>query len=210
MPSTRTGSRMNDANHKEERAIAVQLVKQVREGSPSAEADMVQRYSRGLRFLLRRKTRDTEQAEDFLQETWGIALARIRERGLDDPGRLAGFLCGIANRLVMAERRREQRQQTYANSELVALVPDASSGPFGSVSRAELCRYVRTLLDQLSQPRDREILNRFYVLEEDKAQICADLDVDGAHFNRVLYRARQRLKAAALASERRSQFKVVN
>jgi RNA polymerase sigma-70 factor (ECF subfamily) len=170
---------------------------------------MIQRYSRGLRYLLRRKTRDVELAEDFLQETWAIALVKIRGDGLDNPGRLAGYLCGIANNLALGELRRVNRQRTSINSEIVDLIPDESSNPFRHVSRAEVCKLVHGLLDDLRKERDREILKRFYVWEEDKQSICNGLGVDSVHFNRVLYRARQRLKSSIEASERRSQFKVV-
>ena len=200
---------MNDAAHIEERQAATALVKLVMEGDRGAEAAMIQRYSRGLRFLLRRKTRDPELAEDFLQETWAIALVKIRDDGLDNPGRLAGYLCGIANNLALGELRRVNRQRTSINSEIVDLIPDESSNPFRHVSRAEVCKLVHGLLDDLRKERDREILKRFYVWEEDKQSICNGLGVDSVHFNRVLYRARQRLKSSIEASERRSQFKVV-
>lgn len=200
---------MNDAAHIEERQAATELVKLVKRGDRGAEAAMIQRYSRGLRFLLRRKTRDPELAEDFLQETWAIALVKIRGDGLDNPGRLAGYLCGIANNLALGELRRVNRQRTSINSEIVDLIPDESSNPFRHVSRAEVCKLVHGLLDDLRKERDREILKRFYVWEEDKQSICNGLGVDSVHFNRVLYRARQRLKSSIEASERRSQFKVV-
>jgi RNA polymerase sigma-70 factor (ECF subfamily) len=183
---------MNDADHIEERQAATALVKLVKNGDRGAEAEMVERYSRGLRYLLRRKTRDVELAEDFLQETWAIALVKIRGNGLDNPGRLAGYLCGIANNLALGEIRRVSRQRTSVNSEI-----------------AEVCKLVHGFLDDLKKDRDREILKRFYVREEDKESICRRLDVDGVHFNRVLYRARQRLKVAIEASDRRSHFQVV-
>ena len=201
---------MNDATHNEERQVASNLVIRVQKGDRAAETEMVERYSRGLRFLLRRKTRDSNLAEDFLQETWAIALVKIRENGLDNPERLAGYLCGIANNLALGERRRVNRQRTSVNSEIVALIPDESSNPFRQVSRAELCKQVRGLLENLTKERDREILERFYVREEDKESICKHLDVDGIHFNRVLYRARQRLKSVIEAADRRSHFRVVS
>ena len=200
---------MNDIDHNEENKVASQLVNRVQNGDQAAETEMVERYSRGLRFLLRRKTRDTQLSEDFLQETWAIALVKLRRNGLDNPGRLAGYLCGIANNLALGERRRVNRQHTSVNSEIIALIPDDSSNPFRHVSRAELCNQVQGLLDDLKKERDREILRRFYVREEDKDSICKRLGIDGLHFNRVLYRARQRLKSAIEAKDRRKHFRVV-
>jgi RNA polymerase sigma-70 factor (ECF subfamily) len=201
---------MNDNEHNQERQVASQLVTRVRDGDRAAETEMVERYSRGLRYLLRRKTRDTNLTEDFLQETWAIALVKIRDNGLDKPGRLAGYLCGIANNLALSEKRRVNRQRTAVNSEIVALIPDESSNPYRHASRAEVCNQVRDLLNDLNTERDREILKRFYVREEDKESICKRLDIDGVHFNRVLYRARQRLKSIIEAADRRSHFRVVS
>jgi RNA polymerase sigma-70 factor (ECF subfamily) len=52
-------------------------------------------------------------------------------------------------------------------------------------------------------------LKRFYVQDEDKASICSYLGVDSTHFNRVLFRARQRLKSALEVADRRSRMRVV-
>jgi RNA polymerase sigma-70 factor (ECF subfamily) len=47
---------------------------------------------------------------------------------------------------------------------------------------------------ELGSDRDRQLLFRFYVGEEDKDRLCRDLDLSSLHFNRVLFRARQRYK----------------
>jgi len=200
---------MTDSSHSSEREIATQLVQRIKNGDHVAEAEMIARYSRGLRFLLRRRTRDGELSEDFLQETWAIALVKLRDGGIDQPGRLAGYLCGIANHLAAGETRRVKRQRTAVNSDIVELIPDDKSNPYRHTSRAEVCQQVRNLLNDLHKQRDREILERFYVREEDKDSICNDLDVDSQHFNRVLFRARQRLKAALEISYRRSHIRAV-
>ena len=69
---------------------------------------------------------------------------------------------------------------------------------------------MRALLNELGQPRDREILQRFYVQEEDKERICNDLHLDGAHFNRVLFRARERFRELVMRHEMRQRLSVVN
>ena len=200
---------MDDPSRKQEREIAASLVNRVKNGDRRAEAEMVERYNRGLRFLLRRKSRDPHQAEDYLQETWAVALEKIRGDGIADPERLAGYLCGIAKNLVRSDVRRIIRQRTSANSEIVDLIADESPSPFRQASRAEVCGHVRALLDDLGRQRDREILNRFYVQEEDKESICRSLKVDSTHFNRVLFRARQRFKDVVMRADLRSRMQVV-
>lgn len=201
---------MAETPHLEERSAAIALVRRTREGDPHAAAEIVEKYSRGLRFLLRRKTHDHQLVEDYLQETWAVALSKIRRDGLEEPDRLAGYLCGIANNVARSDARRVNRQRTTVDSEIVDLIPDETSNPFRQLSRAEVAGQVRGLLAELSQQRDREILHSFYVREEDKDSICARLGIDGTHFNRVLHRARQRLKDVALRQAARGRLQVVD
>ena len=42
--------------------------------------------------------------------------------------------------------------------------------------------------------RDREIIKRFYLDEEDKAEICRSMGLSPLHFDRVMFRARQRVR----------------
>ncbi len=53
---------------------------------------------------------------------------------------------------------------------------------------------VRQVIGELKTERDRQLLLRFYLAEDDKEQICSDLGLSSLHFNRVLFRARQRFK----------------
>lgn len=193
-----------------ERQVAAALAARVAAGDARAESELIERYSRGLRFLLRRKTRDTELAEDLLQDTWAVALKKMRKKVLDEPERLSGFLSGIARHLALNELRKAGRQRTSVSTDIVNLIPDESSNPMRQASRAEVCRHVHVLLDELKQERDRQILERFYVKEQEKEEICEKIGVDGSHFNRVLYRARQRLRDLLLREAARGQLRVVN
>jgi RNA polymerase sigma-70 factor (ECF subfamily) len=53
---------------------------------------------------------------------------------------------------------------------------------------------VRKVLGELKSERDRQVLFRFYVAEEEKEKICASLGLTSLHFNRVLFRARERFR----------------
>ena len=201
---------MIDTDYEEERQAAAQLADRVRRGDAGAEAELVERYSRGLRYLLLRQARDAELAEDLLQETWIVALERLRNDPLEDPCRLAGFLCGVAKHLVLNEKRKAARRNTNPSSDFIDLIPDDQPSPVRQASRAEICGHVRGLLGELKQDRDRQILHLFYVREQDKETICRKLKVDASHFNRVLYRARQRLREVVLKDGARDRIRVVS
>jgi RNA polymerase sigma-70 factor (ECF subfamily) len=53
--------------------------------------------------------------------------------------------------------------------------------------------------------RDRDLLVRFYLNDESKEDICASLDLTDEHFNRVLFRARNRFRELL---ERRGYLKL--
>src|SRR5262249_51973396 len=99
-----TSAMSTDARHEpDEAAVATDLVRRIAAGDTAAEGDLVQRYSRGLGYLLRRLGATPELADDLHQETFRIVLERLRKRGLDDPAGLAGFLRGTARNLMIAE-----------------------------------------------------------------------------------------------------------
>ena len=53
---------------------------------------------------------------------------------------------------------------------------------------------MKRVLSEMPSDRDRQILFRFYIAEDEKDSICRDLDLTSLHFNRVLFRARERYR----------------
>ena len=178
----------------DEAEIASDLVRRIAAGDASAEEELVQRYSRGLLYLLRHLGAPPELADDLNQETFRIVLERLRRRELDDPSGLAGFLRATARNLRIAEVRKTARRRTDADDEKLEQVVHPAPGQLSSVLHDEEAGIVRQLIQELPANRDRQLLLRFYVAEEEKESICADLGLDSLHFNRVLFRARQRFK----------------
>jgi RNA polymerase sigma-70 factor (ECF subfamily) len=183
-----------DSPERTEAEAATDLVRRIHAGDAVAETELVERYSRGLLYMLRRTAGDPGLAEDLHQETFQIVLERLRQRGLEEPERLAGFLHRTAKNLFIAGYRKGARRKTGGEVEGMEAVPDPASGPLQETLRAEEARLVRRLIGELDTDRDRQLLYRFYIAEEDKESICDDLGLSSLHFNRVLFRARQRFK----------------
>jgi RNA polymerase sigma-70 factor (ECF subfamily) len=177
-----------------EAEIAAGLVGRVQRGDTRAEAEMVERYSRGLLFFLRRTTHDATLSEDLHQETFRIALERLRRDGLDDPEKLSGFLLRTARNLFLGHYRKRTRRNEIQEPEDAPEPSAAGPGQLDLLLRQEQTAAVQRLIRELPTDRDRQILLRFYVAEEEKDDICADLGLSSLHFNRVLFRARQRFK----------------
>jgi RNA polymerase sigma-70 factor (ECF subfamily) len=181
-------------DHALEAQLSADFVKRIGQGDRSAEEEFVRRYQRGLIYLLRRRTGDQQLALDLAQETFRIAIEKLRRSPIDQVERVAGFLRGTALNLMSAEVRKHTRRATTADSDVVDTIADDVPGPFEHVSSEQVQRVVRKLLDELPVQRDREILIRTYLEDQDKGLICEALGVDSAHYNRVLFRAKQRFR----------------
>jgi RNA polymerase sigma-70 factor, ECF subfamily len=167
------------------------LVDRIRGGDMAAESELVSRYARGLRMIVSRGTRDRSIVDDVCQETFRIALEKIRRGDVRDPKRLSGFMCALARNVTIDHFRRSRRADAVS-------APDESDPAPSQLERLladERANVARKVLAELDSERDRQILFRFYVVEEPKARICADLGLSSLHFNRVLFRARGRYRA---------------
>lgn len=196
-------------DHALEAQLSAEFVKRIGQGDRRAEEEFVRRYERGLIYLLKRRTRDPQLALDISQETFRIAIEKLRRSPIDQVDRVAGFLRGTALNLLSAEFRKDTRRATAADSDVVDTVADDAAGPYDHVSSEQLQRVVRRLLDELPVQRDREILIRTYLQDEDKSLICEALGVDSAHYNRVLFRAKQRFKDLLTSAASQHGLRVV-
>jgi RNA polymerase sigma-70 factor (ECF subfamily) len=173
----------------------VALVARIEAGDPGAEADLVARYSNGLSFLLRKITGNPPLAEDLLQETFRVALRRIRGGELREPEKLSGFLRATAKNLARAEHRRGERWESMDNGLAAGGEPeDPGESQLARVIRNEVAGLVRRVLREIRSRRDRQLLYRFYIAEEEKEVICRDLGLSSLNFNLVLFRARERFR----------------
>lgn len=183
-----------DPDLEEEARTAARLAEGIRKLDAKAETEMIERYSRGLGFLLQRRTGDAERAKDLLQETFCIAIEKLRTIQLENPERLAGYLRGIAVRVAQNAGRRKRREPVSIDTDAVAAIKDSGPRQYERISSEQTAISVRELLKTLAVPRDRELLMRFYVYDQDKDEICNALQLDRLHFNRVLYRAKKRFR----------------
>jgi RNA polymerase sigma-70 factor (ECF subfamily) len=171
------------------------LVHRIVSGDPAAEAELVRRFGRALSFLIRRLTRDETVAEDLYQETFRLVIEKVRGGELREPERLPGFVSSLARNLFLgAVRRSGRRQKWQGDPEAAQFAPDPAPGQLAGLLARERGAAVRRVLEELKNDRDREILSRYYIADERKEDICRDLDLSDLHFNRVLFRARQRYK----------------
>lgn len=192
---------MTPASTETGRAEDAALARRIAAGDTAAESELVARFARGLSYMLRRLVSDPALAEDVQQETLRVVIEKARAGKIARPESLGGFIRGTARNLVLAELRRRGRRTRRELGGVEVEAADPSPGALDRLERDEDRRRVRRLLAELSQPRDRDILFRFYLAEESKPSICAALGIEERQFNLVLFRARQRFRVLIEAAE---------
>jgi len=178
----------------EDAAWCQEIAHRIGAGDPSAEDQLATRLRPGLLMLLRKRcSYDNWLAADLCQDTLVIVLQRLRKRSMEDPARLAAFAAQTARQLAFDVRRRTALRKTEVDSRAVEAA-DVAAQPDDSVERASTTSLVRKVLDELPNDRDREVMRRFYLLEQSKEEICRALAIAPGNFDQVIFRARARLR----------------
>ncbi len=136
-------------------------------------------------------------AEDLTQETLHIVVERVRAATIDDPRKVFAFAAATARNLALNAARKMLRQQTVVDSELIDELAQNLGMEQSDLSDSDdrhLAQAVVALLDELPAERDRQLLMRFYLDGIDKQVLCRELGLSPRHFDRVLLRARTRLR----------------
>ncbi|GAB4183365.1 MAG: hypothetical protein Tsb002_05480 [Wenzhouxiangellaceae bacterium] len=183
---------MNDVG--ESGAFATDLVRRIQAGDRQAEHELVIRYSEKITFILRRYSRDPALIPDLCQDALITGLEKIRAGEIRDPSKLGAYLHQIAVNLSTAEARTYIRRNTHPDWEMIDRCMSDHPSVLENIEQEQLSKIIRRLLKSLRQPRDQQILRRYYLTEEPKDSICASLGVDRTHFDRVLHRARKRFR----------------
>jgi RNA polymerase sigma-70 factor (ECF subfamily) len=170
----------------------IDLVDRIQAGDRNAEDEFVARYARGVAVILRRACGDRFAVDDLCQDTLATALQKIREGAVRDPERLSGFVASLARNLAIQHGRRTSAHRTSTSD--AGRIEDPADDPLERVIRAEDAFVVRQVLEELPTERDREILLRYYIHDQDRDEICAVLGLTREHFARVLFRAKDRFR----------------
>lgn len=162
-------------------------------GEDAISDQFIRQHYAGLHSLLRRRIGDPAVAAEMLNEAVATAIVHARQGRVADPTRLAGYVFRVAMNLYRNYRREfDNRAELRAGGDDVQQLPGAGAD---DGLEASVVREVRAIVGSLPTVRDREIVKRFYLDEEEKETICRSLGLAPSHFDKVIFRARQRLRA---------------
>src|SRR5579862_2688508 len=160
---------------------------------PLAHLIAVYRNYPGLRALILRRVRDPEVAADILQDAAVTTLEKLRTGEIAHPEKLGGYLYRVALNHLRNHHRKDRTALSSAEA-LDDLAAPAIDHEWESVGRPQWASAARRMLEEMPVARDREILVRFYLDDEDRETICHQLGLSEEHFNRVIFRARNRFR----------------
>lgn len=163
-------------------------------GEDAISDQFVRQHYAGLQALLQRRIGDPAVAAEMLNEAVATAIVHTRQGRVAQPERLAGYVFRVALNLYRNYRREfDNRAELRAGGDAIQELHGAAGADEGL--EAGIVREVRAIVASLPTARDREIVKRFYLDEEDKEQICRSLGLAPLHFDKVIFRARQRLRS---------------
>lgn len=164
------------------------LADQIIQGKRVAEVELYRRFQPRLSRMLNSVTTDPADAADIHQEVLRIVIEKLRAGELRDKDKLTSFIFQVGRYQTIGYYRKQRKLQFCDDME-THIDPDTDDA-----ERIQYRAIVREVIDSLELDRDRRILTMVYIQEREKPEICENLRLSSLHFNRVLFRARQRFK----------------
>lgn len=171
-----------------------QYLAALRDGKTEVEEHLVSQFSRPVRLKLRARLRSPELVQDAFQETFLRTLTYFHSgKTLDNPGSLPAFIYTTCHNVAMEFLRSHTRHPQLIDGDPGP--EDGRMNPEREMVTTELKARVRCVLEELSA-RDRQLLHRVFLDEENKDTVCREFKVDRTYLRVLLYRARQKFRDA--------------
>lgn len=168
-------------------------VQRLREDDEATTQHFAQYFGDLIRIKALSRLRSRHLAEDIRQETLLRVLRNLRRGAIDHPERLGAYVNSVAKYVMQEMSRRDSRSGEFpdAAGDIPSGQPSAESG----LLQDERTNLVRRALNEL-EDKDRKVLQRIFIDEADKDEVCAEFAVTREYLRVLLHRARSRLRTA--------------
>ena len=167
------------------------LVESIQRGERGGMEELYRVFSRGVRFYLCRQL-GPQDLDDKVHDTFVIVVQAIRKGELREPERLMGFVRTVVRRQVAAQiDRAVQNRRDQAELETTTTVSDRRDTPEEAAILRQHEEVAEAVLRGVSR-RDRDILTRFYLLEQTQEEICEEMNLSETQFRLLKSRAKAR------------------
>jgi RNA polymerase sigma-70 factor (ECF subfamily) len=169
-----------------------------------AENFLVEHFSRPVQLKLHARLRSAELIKDARQETF-LRVLRYFHQGktLDNPGSLPGFVHSVCHRVALEFLRSHTRHPQMPENGPDKV--DPGCGPEALAMTEEYRKIVAQVLSEMPE-KERILLRRVCLDEEDKDKVCRELQVDRDYLRVLLHRARNRFRAVMTQTDGTNGF----
>ena len=171
-----------------------ELVNEVQKGNGSAFDELYKLTSERAYFVALEFTKNNQDAEDILQESYVKALSKINE--LDKPESFSSWLNQIvANKSKDFLKKRKPMLFEAEENEVFEVIPDENTefSPEENLDQNELQKTVMEVLDELSEEK-RACVLMMYFEELSVGEIAETLEIPEGTVKTRLFSARKDLK----------------
>jgi RNA polymerase sigma-70 factor (ECF subfamily) len=169
----------------------VDLVTRIQSDDTRALEELYRIFARGIKYQICRQL-GPQDLEDKVHDCFLIVVQAIKRGELREPDRLMGFVRTIVRRQIAAyiDAVVQSRKQ-ITDLENGRIVADFGGDPENRILSREEGELAYRVLKGISR-RDREILIRFYLLEEPQEVICQKMNLTETQFRLLKSRAKAR------------------
>jgi RNA polymerase sigma-70 factor (ECF subfamily) len=168
------------------------VIEKIQANDATGMEELYRVFSRGVRFFLWRQI-GKQDLEDTVHDTFLAVAEAIRRGDVREPDRLMGFVWTVVRRQLAAHI---ERAVTVRNQRVdldgASGILDRSADPEWTAIVSQHRVLARRLLKEISG-RDREVLVRFYLKEQNQEEICRDMELTETQFRLLKSRAKARL-----------------
>lgn len=185
---------IHDKNKLNKSKISGELANRITTGDAVASNEFVQINYRWLLFVVRKKFSRSNNHEDIVQDTFMLVINKLQQGAVNNPKAILAYLRTTAIHIGFEYLRKDKKFTSAVDQEMLEVIEDSKNDILSTIIWDDKIKYVKQVMAELKVQRDKDILIGFYFKDESKTSICHKLDLSSEHFDRVLYRAKQRLK----------------
>jgi RNA polymerase sigma-70 factor (ECF subfamily) len=163
------------------------LLTRIYSGETDGMEELYQLFSTAVRFYLARQL-EPDQLDNGVHDIFVVVVQAIRRGELREPERLMGFVRTIVRRQVAAYIDRVVHTRSAQSEFSDKRRNDNPTEVVAFHRRTELINHVLAGLSE----KDREILTRFYVLEQSQDEICREMALSETQFRLLRSKAKAR------------------
>jgi RNA polymerase sigma-70 factor (ECF subfamily) len=166
------------------------LAEGIRRNDETAVKQFYEVFNRGFRYFIRRQLGPSD-LEDSVHDCVLAVIKAVREGAVHEPARFVGFVNTIVRRHIAHKIREKVSGRTEDDIESIPPLRSLYASPESDAIQGDARVVARRVLDTLGD-RDRDVLRRFYVLDQTEDQICRELDLSSNGFRNVKHRAKKK------------------